>query len=74
MISQIESTECPLCNSKNECKANKIENCWCMKTEIPKEILELVPEGKKNKACICQKCIQKFKDDPVEFKKNIIHQ
>ncbi|WP_245987845.1 cysteine-rich CWC family protein [Cohnella lupini] len=34
--------------------------CWCSKVvEFPREILELIPAEQRNKACICQACIDK---------------
>ena len=43
--------------------AHSNEPCWCNKVKIPQELLDLVPESKKQKVCICLKCIQGFKDD-----------
>ncbi len=31
--------------------------------EIPKGLLDLVPEEKKGKACICKSCIEKYKGE-----------
>lgn len=50
---------CPICGKRNNCQRNE-EECWCYNMEIPKYILELVPEDKKGKACICKACIEKY--------------
>jgi len=64
MLDKISETVCPICGKDNKCMAHTNEPCWCNDVEIPQELLELVPESKKKKACICLKCIQNFKDDP----------
>ena len=58
----LESRTCPLCGQDNNCQCHEKE-CWCYHIEIPKELLELVPEGKKGKACICKSCIEKYKGE-----------
>lgn len=50
---------CPICGKRNNCQRNE-EECWCYNMEIPTYILELVPEDKKGKACICKACIEKY--------------
>lgn len=60
-IKEIERT-CPLCGEDNNCQHGKAE-CWCHDVEIPSSILEMVPDDKKNKACICKSCIDKYKGD-----------
>lgn len=54
-----EEKICPLCGEYNGCQSGK-ENCWCYEVKIPKYILDMVPEDKKGKACICKKCIDKY--------------
>ncbi len=56
------SSICPLCGQDNNCQCHEKE-CWCYHIEIPKELLELVPEGKKGKSCICKSCIEKYKEE-----------
>jgi hypothetical protein len=57
-LKETEKT-CPICGKDNNCQHD--ENCWCQTVEIPKYILELVPEDKKGKSCICKSCIEKYK-------------
>jgi len=71
MLSKISDMICPICGKDNNCMAHLDEPCWCNNVEIPQELLDLIPKGKKQKACICLKCIQDFKDDPVKFKSKI---
>ena len=67
MIKKEDETICPMCGKDNNCRAHSDEPCWCLSIEIPQELLDLVPKDKKQKACICLKCIQDFKEDPQRF-------
>lgn len=49
---------CPLCGQDNNCQHGE-ETCWCTNFEFPQHILEMVPEDKKRKACICKSCLEK---------------
>ncbi len=46
--------------------------CWCNNVDIPKSLLKLVPEEVKHKACICNKCIQLFVENPKKFEGNLL--
>lgn len=59
---EIDEKVCPLCGEKNNCQSSS-EKCWCFNMEIPKGILDLVPEDKRNRACICSSCIEKYKKE-----------
>lgn len=50
---------CPLCGLDNNCQRGDME-CWCTTLTIPKHIIDLVPEDKKGKTCICKNCIEKY--------------
>ena len=58
---------CPLCGGPNDCQlctsAAYKGPCWCAAVEIPKELLARVPEAFRNRACICRKCITRFKQE-----------
>jgi prepilin-type processing-associated H-X9-DG protein/prepilin-type N-terminal cleavage/methylation domain-containing protein len=58
------ANQCPLCGGANDCQlcspAAYKGSCWCARLEIPGELLARVPENFRNRACICQKCIEKF--------------
>jgi hypothetical protein len=52
-------TICPLCGHPNHCakaEGKDIQECWCFNVQFPKEIFELIPEGKTG--CICQNCLK----------------
>jgi hypothetical protein len=52
---------CPLCNNLNLCGISDTTTpCWCMVENVPKALINQVPDEKKGKACICQACIKKF--------------
>lgn len=55
---------CPLCGGANECQlcspgAYK-GPCWCAQVEVPGELLALVPEPLRDRACICAGCVARF--------------
>lgn len=49
---------CPLCGQDNNCQHGQ-GDCWCSTVEFPKDILELIPDDKKGKTCICKSCLEK---------------
>ena len=56
--------QCPLCSGANGCQLCSPTPhkgaCWCARVEIPDALLARVPEPLRNRACICQKCVEKF--------------
>ncbi|MCW3490313.1 cysteine-rich CWC family protein [Dethiobacter alkaliphilus] len=58
-----EERICPLCGQDNNCQYGEEGNCWCINYKIPQYILDMVPEDKKNKSCICRSCIEKHIKD-----------
>ncbi len=60
---EIEKGICPLCGGKNGCAVAGGEDpysCWCMTTDVPEALLEMVPEEVKGKSCVCKKCVEKY--------------
>lgn len=55
----VNERHCPLCNEVNHCGAEN-GDCWCFHTEIPIELQERIPIELREKACICQKCVEAF--------------
>lgn len=51
---------CPLCGEDNNCQHGQ-GNCWCESLEFPKGLLDMIPDDKKGKACICRSCLEKYK-------------
>lgn len=64
MLLQPNPAFCPLCGEANGCQlcspAAYKGPCWCVAVEVPAELLALVPEHSRNRACICAGCIAKF--------------
>lgn len=54
-----EERICPICGQDNNCQHGK-DDCWCSSVVISKHILDMVPEDKKGKACICKSCVEKY--------------
>lgn len=57
---------CPICNNDNSCGniAGKAHGtCWCSQAFFPEAIFARVPEDQRGQACICQTCLEKFKED-----------
>ncbi|AOY75618.1 cysteine-rich CWC family protein [Clostridium formicaceticum] len=50
--------KCPLCGQDNNCQHGE-NSCWCSDYEFPQDLLDMVPEDKKRKACICKSCVEK---------------
>jgi len=50
---------CPLCGQDNNCQHGQ-ETCWCVNYEFPQHVLDMVPEDKKRKACVCKSCLEKY--------------
>ncbi|MBW5446320.1 hypothetical protein GE107_09640 [Cohnella sp. CFH 77786] len=60
---RFDAKSCPLCGQDNGCgnEAGKPEgDCWCTQATFPKEMLQLVPDDLRGKACICQSCLRRF--------------
>jgi len=56
---------CPLCQRQNACaviEGKELKDCWCNHTTFPpKEVVK--GEAPELKACICQSCIAKLKEE-----------
>jgi prepilin-type processing-associated H-X9-DG protein/prepilin-type N-terminal cleavage/methylation domain-containing protein len=69
---------CPLCGAANECQLCSPHafkgRCWCADVEIADELLARVPENLRNRACICQKCVENFRRElqPIQNPKSKI--
>jgi hypothetical protein len=60
---------CPLCGKANECSAalngGFEQPCWCASVDFSQELLARVPEGLRDKACICKACAGGVQDPPI---------
>ncbi len=60
---------CPLCEGPNQCAmahgATDASGCWCAKANVPIALGLCVPRERAG-ACICQRCVESPRADPVE--------
>ncbi|MFC4597288.1 cysteine-rich CWC family protein [Cohnella hongkongensis] len=60
---EIDPGACPLCGRDNACGSvarGRPGTCWCSAEKFPPALLDRLPEGARNKACICQACLDAF--------------
>lgn len=64
-MNTIDPTRCPICHEPNVCAmetakatGTKPQRCWCMDAVITPEVMDLVPDQAKGKACVCAKCVE----------------
>jgi hypothetical protein len=50
---------CPICGQDNNCQHGQ-GRCWCDTVKFPKYILDMIPDDKKGKACVCKSCLEKY--------------
>lgn len=51
---------CPICGQDNDCHHGE-GGCWCDNTTFPKHVLDMIPEDKRGKACVCKSCLEKYR-------------
>lgn len=51
---------CPICGHDNDCKHGQ-GGCWCDEVKFPKHIIDMIPDDKRGKACVCKSCLEKFR-------------
>jgi hypothetical protein len=62
-LPETDTAVCPLCGEPNHCTLAadpEATECWCDKLEFPQQILEQVPAGALQRACICRNCLERF--------------
>ncbi|PAW79998.1 MAG: hypothetical protein B9S32_01320 [Verrucomicrobia bacterium Tous-C9LFEB] len=61
-MSEIDPALCPICGKPNRCERLSTEPrkgpCWCATQKFPRELLELIPEKARGRACVCRKCLE----------------
>jgi hypothetical protein len=67
---RINPARCPLCGEPNDCRlcepALANGSCWCATAHFPGELLARVPEALRNRACICQACVEAHRVQPCK--------
>ena len=65
-----DSGQCPLCRQPNDCQLCTLSAsqgpCWCVRVEIPDELLARVPVELRNRACLCRNCVESFHLKPAK--------
>ncbi|WP_078427975.1 cysteine-rich CWC family protein [Alkalihalobacterium alkalinitrilicum] len=57
----IDAKKCPICNKDNRCGNEQNQpSCWCSMESFPDEIFKLISDEKRNKACICKECLERY--------------
>ncbi len=66
----IDPAVCPICGRPNECRLAQPdpapEPCWCTRVRISQNVLKLVPEPARNRACVCRNCVEKYSPPMTE--------
>ncbi len=57
----LEERTCPLCGNDNNCQHGQ-SDCWCNNVVVPKHIMDMIPDDKKGKACVCKSCVEKYRE------------
>ena len=66
--SGVDPAICPICGKDNRCgnlKGMPKGTCWCFGTKFPEEIFKLIPEDRRGLACICQACVEAYREKQV---------
>ena len=72
---KIDRGHCPLCGQSNDCAremGRNEKNCWCVSVIFPAELLELVPEEKKDQACICRTCLRRYRQQQNQAEETVM--
>lgn len=66
-VTEFTPTRCPLCGEPNRCavaNGEAHESCWCMQVSFVPDALDALPEGARDRYCICQRCATGQQDRP----------
>ena len=61
----LSTSTCPLCGGPNQCAVAADPNateCWCEGEDFPEELLAQIPEEAVRKTCVCQSCLNAYKE------------
>lgn len=55
----VDPVRCPLCGGPNRCGMTEGgSTCWCFSLQMPRELLERVPDDAVGRACVCRWCAE----------------
>lgn len=60
----IDPAKCPLCGGSNHCARvadPSASECWCGPERFPRGLLARLSERAVRRACICQKCLDRYR-------------
>jgi len=61
----LDKSTCPLCGEPNQCALAADPNtteCWCESENFQEELLAKIPDETVRKTCVCQKCLNKYRE------------
>ena len=61
----LDTAVCPLCGGPNHCATAAdpdATECWCEDEKFSAELLAQIPERIGDKVCVCQKCLQDYRE------------
>lgn len=69
MTEQEVAARCPICKGDNKCgnlAGIPAGECWCSKEAFPQVVFERIPSDLLGKACVCQACLHKLREQSEE--------
>ncbi|WP_091187483.1 cysteine-rich CWC family protein [Paenibacillus catalpae] len=63
------AARCPICKEDNKCgnlAGIPAGSCWCSKETFPQVVFEQIPPEWLGKACVCQACLHKLKQESMK--------
>ncbi len=61
----VDTARCPLCGGPNHCAMAadpSATECWCGAEKFPRRLLAQLPEEAVDRACICLKCLTRYRE------------
>jgi len=64
-VTPLANHQCPLCGQPNSCAPAETGSfagtCWCKSQIFPPELIAQVAPEQRNKSCICQACVTRYR-------------
>lgn len=58
---------CPICGKPNNCKYDE-GNCWCKDVVVPKKVLDMVPDDKKERHVYANPVLRNIPSNEENYK------